>query len=453
MMNGLETDLEVGGSIGISNTEETVTESSEGSIAKEESALEKTSRRRAVKKTVVWKTFKSIVFLICLIFLIIHSVDFFSIYYKYPTIIVLETTVAKEFKLPAITFCFRNTISFKEFCSYEPDWCETPGNMEEFCKKQRSDCRNGTANLTIPMQNKMTRRVMQRYLFNDSYNDALLFRYYNYSSKARTFTEDSKDDALFLKCYSENLHLYRSRSKLKTQKLNEPDVFVGIHSPYVPIDIDDLHAIRPGEEYEIDVQLEKEEHLLPPPYQTDCSYNGPSKDDNESTNPNSYEMCLELCKSEYTKAYFGCDWGMTMIPSLRDLCIFGNFERPNISPEQKVELQDKRLVCFQNCKQGCLKLQYKCRIKETQHFMLRTLLESKIIVYMKNPEVTVLRHVPFYGSGELFSHVGGILCCWLGISVFTFTDIMENGFRKVVRWKMFKKRKEKRAPTSEIHQE
>ncbi|GBN90564.1 hypothetical protein AVEN_21835-1 [Araneus ventricosus] len=109
MLNSSETDLEVGGSIGISNTEETVTESREDSIEKEESALEKTSIRLAIGKTVVWKTFKSFVFLICLIFLIIQSLEFFNIYYKYPTTIVTEVTVAKEFKLPAITFCFRNT--------------------------------------------------------------------------------------------------------------------------------------------------------------------------------------------------------------------------------------------------------------------------------------------------------------------------------------------------------
>ncbi|GBN74274.1 hypothetical protein AVEN_51573-1 [Araneus ventricosus] len=101
--------IKVGGSIGISNMEETVTESREDSIAKEDSALEKTSRRRAIEKTVVWKTFKSIVFLICLIFLIIQSAEFFNIYYKYPTTIVMETTMAEEFKLPAITFCFKNT--------------------------------------------------------------------------------------------------------------------------------------------------------------------------------------------------------------------------------------------------------------------------------------------------------------------------------------------------------
>ncbi|GBN59942.1 hypothetical protein AVEN_249367-1, partial [Araneus ventricosus] len=171
-------NIKDGGSIRISNTEETATKSRKDSIAKEESALEKTSRRRAIEKTVVWETFKSIVFLICLIFLIIQSVEFFNIYYKYPTTIVLETTVTEEFKLPAITLCFRNTISFKEFCSYEPDQCEKPRNMEEFCRKHESDCSNGTTNSKIPMQGYDTSHIMQRYLFNDSYNDAALFRDY-----------------------------------------------------------------------------------------------------------------------------------------------------------------------------------------------------------------------------------------------------------------------------------
>ncbi|GBM90493.1 hypothetical protein AVEN_157636-2-1, partial [Araneus ventricosus] len=52
-------------------------------------------------------------------------------------------------------------------------------------------------------------------------------------------------------------------------------------------------------------------------------------------------------------------------------------------------------------------------------------------------------------NSEIFSHVGGLLGCWLGISVFTFTDIMEKFLRKVVRSKKrFRKRKKKRAPTS-----
>ncbi|CAL1301128.1 unnamed protein product, partial [Larinioides sclopetarius] len=66
-----------------------------------------------------WKAFKNIVFFICLSFLIIQSVEFCNIYYKYPTTIQTEITLAKEFKLPAVTLCFKITTSFKEFCLHE----------------------------------------------------------------------------------------------------------------------------------------------------------------------------------------------------------------------------------------------------------------------------------------------------------------------------------------------
>ncbi|GBN68296.1 hypothetical protein AVEN_264270-1 [Araneus ventricosus] len=39
---------------------------------------------------------------------------------------------------------------------------------------------------------------------------------------------------------------------------DKPQVFVAIHSPYVPIDFEETHAIRQGIKYEIDVQLARE---------------------------------------------------------------------------------------------------------------------------------------------------------------------------------------------------
>ncbi|GBN18174.1 hypothetical protein AVEN_49587-1 [Araneus ventricosus] len=116
---------------------------------------------------------------------------------------------------------------------------------------------------------------MQRYLFNDSYNNEDLVWSYEYASKARTFIIGYKQGIFFLKCYSDNLHLYQSRSKPETLKLDftkktdglfsalllhqrviepfypidGPQVFVAIHSPYVPINFEDLHAIIPGKEY------------------------------------------------------------------------------------------------------------------------------------------------------------------------------------------------------------
>ncbi|GBN02265.1 hypothetical protein AVEN_209043-1 [Araneus ventricosus] len=126
----------------------------------------------------------------------------------------------------------------------------------------------------------------------------------SYSAKVRTFVENVFNPSLSLKCYSENLHLFQSGSEPKTDKLDffsekgdmitwyglkqmnvkplypldTPQVFVAIHSPYVP-----LYPV-------VDLHPEKEEHLLPPPYQTDCRDNGPSKDAKASTNPNSFQV-------------------------------------------------------------------------------------------------------------------------------------------------------------------
>ncbi|CAL1294512.1 unnamed protein product [Larinioides sclopetarius] len=113
MIENCEIDVDVDESKGISNTEETVNETKEDSIVQEskEPAKKKTGRRRVITKInlFAWKTFKNIVFLMCLSFLIIQSVEFCDIYYKYPTTIQTEITVSKEFKLPAITLCFKNT--------------------------------------------------------------------------------------------------------------------------------------------------------------------------------------------------------------------------------------------------------------------------------------------------------------------------------------------------------
>ncbi|GBM61350.1 hypothetical protein AVEN_150494-1 [Araneus ventricosus] len=109
MTDSHQSDIEVAGSIGFSNTQNTDHESRKSSIAKEGSAEEETNSRCVIEQTLAWKAFKHILFLICLIFVVIQSVDFYSIYSKYPTNIVQESIVNNDFKLPAVTICFKNT--------------------------------------------------------------------------------------------------------------------------------------------------------------------------------------------------------------------------------------------------------------------------------------------------------------------------------------------------------
>ncbi|GBM32760.1 hypothetical protein AVEN_83730-1 [Araneus ventricosus] len=110
---------------------------------------------------------------------------------------------------------------------------------------------------------------------------------------------------------------------------------------------------------------EKEEHLLPPPYQTNCRDNGPSKDAKNFTNPNSYEMCLEMCDSELAKNVFGCHTEMTMASSPSDFCL--RIISKSILGERELMEKQKHLSCVQNCRPGCLNLHYSYQLDEMKH--------------------------------------------------------------------------------------
>ncbi|GBM52355.1 hypothetical protein AVEN_160084-1 [Araneus ventricosus] len=185
MMDSCERSAQEDRSIAFPTTENTVTESS---TAEEESAHKLTNNSCVIEKTIVWRTFKTFVFLICLIFLIIQSVEFFNIYYAYPTNIVQESTVNMDFKMPATTLCFRNTMSTEKFCFENPNLCEKPSNLEEFCKKYPFYCKGNTSMLMIPMMGYYTnyseevKEMSQRYLLNGSLDDPDLFWKFGYGS-------------------------------------------------------------------------------------------------------------------------------------------------------------------------------------------------------------------------------------------------------------------------------
>ncbi|CAL1275415.1 unnamed protein product [Larinioides sclopetarius] len=136
--------------------------------------------------------------------------------------------------------------------------------------------------------------------------------------------------------------------------MDNPQVFLGIHSPFIPINpVLDGYAISAGYEYAFEVELEREENLLPPPYQTNCQDNGPSKDAKNFTNPNSYEMCLGMCESESSEALYDCKGGWTMIFLSRKFCI-PSIEKVNMISNRELEIEERLVTCFQNCKPGCL---------------------------------------------------------------------------------------------------
>ncbi|GIY94712.1 hypothetical protein CEXT_280301 [Caerostris extrusa] len=69
----------------------------------------------------------------------------------------------------------------------------------------------------------------------------------------------------------------------------------------------------------------------------------------------------------------------------------------------------------------------------------------RIFVRLKTPEVTVMSHTPSYDIEEMFSYIGGLLGCWLGISVWAFAGMVESFFRRIIQLIRKLKRKSKRS--------
>ncbi|GBO31572.1 hypothetical protein AVEN_13612-1, partial [Araneus ventricosus] len=97
---------------------------------------------------------------------------------------------------------------------------------------------------------------------------------------------------------------------------------------------------------------------------------------------------------------------------------------------------ERRNACRRNCNPACLKLKYHFSTikieKKDRSFNHGDYITIR--VYVKDTEVSVLSHNPLYGSFEVFSYVGGLMGCWLGISVWTCFGMTGKKFRTVVKY-------------------
>ncbi|GIX74527.1 hypothetical protein CEXT_668891 [Caerostris extrusa] len=68
----------------------------------------------------------------------------------------------------------------------------------------------------------------------------------------------------------------------------------------------------------------------------------------------------------------------------------------------------------------------------------------RLLVRVKGTEVSILSHRPVYGMWEIFSHVGGLVGCWLGISVWTAINFFEDLYKSTVKLALKMRNRSKR---------
>ncbi|GIY10509.1 uncharacterized protein CEXT_455551 [Caerostris extrusa] len=322
------------------------------------------------------------------------------------------------------------------FCSRYPDLCQTPNKLQEFCAKHYHFCLGDDTDIKIPKlgyyanNSKEVRKIAQQILFNDTDDIPSQFCDRLDTSICRNVTVTFVQSGLYeyFKCYSENLYLYnkeeepaiyelddllfsgfliyRYRLNLSHQQLfypwDTPQVFFALHSPFNPIDpVSEGVKIKHGYDYTIQI-YRKEEHVLPAPFQTNCTDYRESWKNNNSTRAASQED------------FYGCEQpgSYDRLKSIQDACIEG------LQTRMREDEEDDS-----NDMWG-------------------------VVVFVKNDEVTVVSlKIPLFGVsifatcypkcgfGELFSHIGGLMGCYLGISVWAFTGIVEKTCRRTVKMK------------------
>ncbi|GIY03590.1 uncharacterized protein CDAR_425841 [Caerostris darwini] len=211
-----------------------------------------------------------------------------------------------------------------------------------------------------------------------------------------------------------------------TLNVREDDIFYpwaenyvsfSIHSPFVPPNpFYEGNSLQEGYAYIVSVSLE-EEHLQPAPYPTDCTDYVALWERSNKTGPRSQEMCRAYCQLIYLRECHDCYLFQKVYTDSMELCplsFVSGFSDSCIGKKRK-NLKE----CRMNCKPDCVQK--------------LTMGGLRFNVRVRGTEVSILSHNPVYGTWEVFSHVGGLVGCWLGISVWTAFNLFEDLYKSTVK--------------------
>ncbi|CAL1275463.1 unnamed protein product [Larinioides sclopetarius] len=230
--------------------------------------------------------------------------------------------------------------------------------------------------------------------------------------------------------FSFQLNLKRSEDMIF---LLEPYAYVSIHSPFVPVNpFRHGHYIKVGHKYNIYIRLE-EENMLPYPYTTNCNIYEDLWKKGNPHKPRSKQMCKELCLYNLIEPNRTITPEFQMLEIPLQLCF---------DPECQISEEDKNILlqCRRDCKPSCRNLKYTSTITETvlEPIGIRDPDSDRdkiqVQIFLGDRQVVAENHVPLYDIGHLFSYIGGLMGCWLGVSIWAFVGIAENVFRRSIQW-------------------
>ncbi|GFU32385.1 uncharacterized protein NPIL_368641 [Nephila pilipes] len=363
------------------------------------------------KRSVALNILRGLILILCICCFLYQTTNFCIFYLTYPTTLSLAVTNPEVVIEPAFTLCSSALVNRTYYCNEYPHLCMKPRNLTQFCEKYPFNCEGDISNLMIPKYNgndhfkKEELEALRHMLLFDSYSRSKGSPVsFSVGSSSKMMDENliyQRQYGLHFICYSSNLHLDDNAepdewnfSSPETETQNfiahlhvqfsayesffyrmHPVVFFAVHSPFIQVNpFIEQNILKLGHDYEIIFRLACKKKCSDS-YETQCWEHASSHDvlrDN-GTHMKDYTFCVKLSLDE--------------IPS-----------------------------CEMNCKANCLT-------------------NVLISIYIENTEVNVLRHNRLYGTEELFSYIGGLMGCWLGISVWASVGIFEEAYRKIIQMK------------------
>ncbi|KAF8787022.1 hypothetical protein HNY73_008660 [Argiope bruennichi] len=398
---------------------------------------------------------KVVIIILCVVGFVWQTFQFLFMYWMYPTVVDIQVSIKPEIDMPGITVCngngykpgriceigpyctLRSMLMFIPVCDLSPIFCVDGLPMPDFTlaayNRFFSDYNLNTSlfeEIKVPLDEFFTCTIVSGSGERKCDTEHALVGSYYSSANAPSicYTINSlwsqpnlkiqkikKSEKIVLQFYVDISFRNRHASLDEIQhptfsSFSSSTVQMAIHSPYVygsPY-IAGVGFLG-GKNYRVKIK-ESEKHLLPPPYQTNCTDYMPEWRARGGVGPLNQIMVIQECKLNETLRQLGC------VPITVDY--------PH----------DEKFDCtlYNKLKRRCQTI--------------------NVEIVFDDFEITNITYNPKFESLELFSAIGGYMGIYLGASIVTFYDFAEIAFTAILKYtkkqRKIKKRNKSRHQSS-----
>ncbi|XP_055931843.1 acid-sensing ion channel 1B-like [Argiope bruennichi] len=434
-------------------------------------ALAKTRRRR-----IFW----AFIFTVSLVGFFYQFGAFLVQYREYQSIVQIDIQNAGSLMFPAVTLCNANRFKKSKFCSKFREFCpRNLSTMDSLTEKElfdfqlailregRSDLRHSLGHaiedllVSCSFTGKPSIRGEACFRRFKEFYDPDLGNCYTFSPLAEGGEEE---------LHSTEADVWQKMSDLvlvvnvETNEYLEPDrdaaVLVTFHSPEVyPDPFSDGTEVKPGNSYNFGLKKNTVE-MLPAPYSSNCTNYENLPWDRLHDKTLSTRMCTAECSQSLQLKQ--CNYVTVELSLFFDALPWKqeSFDPEKIECAERVSNETKEF-CRSLCRVPCKQSNYettmdsstwprRAKVSEEEElgkWKRRPFYEitnnlAHVRAYFITMEDTTLKHSPKYQPLEMFSHIGGYVGIWLGISLLALCEFIEGAIR-VVSFILLQRKKRK----------